>query len=153
MSQPQFTQSLDPPRSPSPDLPILVEDTPVKSRAQGRQGVQKVEMSPLSPLSSAPSTPDIKQSQAASQPDSQTVAEAQDDWLDENADDSFTGSFGSPDVLLLSDERHHIGSPTMLGGLENDASPISLKNARRRSQLGDTMETPTKRRKIGKSRK
>ena len=139
-------------RMPSPDLPVLIEDTPVKPRAQSQVSTQLVEMSPLSVLSSAPSTPSTKRQPQPKEQDDD------DAWPDENADDSFTGSFGSPDVLLLSEDRLLHFSPTGKLGDDSPSKASSAKAAatnrvRRQSQASgfiDMFETPTKKRKISK---
>ncbi|KAI5118414.1 hypothetical protein M0805_002866 [Coniferiporia weirii] len=172
---------LSPPRT-SPSSPDVthIEDTPVLARRTTersqleRQDTSLVaDLSPLSPLSPANaggrmcSTPKGLFAAAAAylsadagrfKPLVEPISlfkDGADDWLDENADDSFTGSFGSPDVLLLGDEEHS-GShrPNLPSSTLKNRGVVaggSGQNTRRLSMRMDDeyaydIETPTKKR-------
>ncbi|KAH8110399.1 hypothetical protein DFH11DRAFT_785139 [Phellopilus nigrolimitatus] len=74
-----------------------------------------------------------------------------DAWLDENADNSFTGSFGSPDVLLLGDgdEARMLSSPSPTleaRGMKQSTRRLSMRMRDAGEDYALEMETPTKKR-------
>lgn len=163
-----------PPTSSSSPGNVCIEDTPLivrKRQVQRQDTLSLGTMSPLSPLSpmsiGACSTPAVMKASAgfdrkkahtgSSQSQNASFVEDADSWLDENADDSFTGSFGSPDVLLLGEGNNHqridLVSPSpavrMRKGVGLSAHTRSM------SMLMDSggdveMETPTKKKAVAK---
>ena len=152
-----------PPTSSSPG-DILIEDTPLVARVlpKASSNLRKMDiLSPLSPLSPVDEREEtrapgkLKNSAKPPIQFSRSTSDATSDggeWLDENADESFTGSFGSPDVLLLGSEGDAMVTSSPLVALKARASKsFGLKplGSRMSSRLdgGDVeMETPTKKR-------
>lgn len=136
---------LSPPPTSSPG-DIFIADTPFFSRSAARSE-PAVEISPLSPL-----TPLRGASAKRRVADTNASTINIDTWEDEDADESFTGSFGSPEVMLLSDgpEAQKRGSVTkaMKFGLgrKGGVRSLSMRMASASSVAALDAETPTKKR-------
>lgn len=124
----------------SPTSLTLVLDTPEKT-ASNHPKNDVFDSSPLSPLPETPSRqPQKRTIHASSKLQKFCPTPEPDDWLDENADESFTSSFGSPDVLLIDEDDDRSGSPEIVTPEFSNA-----RKARRQPEL----ESPTKKRKLG----
>jgi len=129
-----------PPFSSSPTSLTLVQDTPEKA-ARNHPNVDVFDGSPLSPPPETPSRQSKKAAtRASSKPQKFNDVLEHDEWLDENADDSFTGSFGSPDVLLIGEDDDRSGSPEI-------GTPEFFTSVRK-ARTQPEMESPAKKRKL-----
>lgn len=133
---------LSPPPTSSPG-DVFIGETPIASRTAPRMDVtEKISsLSPLTPLKDASSKKPA------------TDAIDVDAWEDEDADESFTGSFGSPEVMLLSDgpEMQKRGAKLTamkpgLVGKKGGARSLSVRMASAASAAALESETPTKKR-------
>ena len=156
-----------PPTSSSPG-DIVIEDTPIIARTRQKQnggsGDVLAPPSPLSPVDEQDETSDPppnklkalgKASGMCSKSGSRAKGSGLDaniaDWPDENADESFNESFGSPDVLLLGSDGDVMvtSSPLVTAKARKPfgLKPLSFKMSMRLDTGGDVeMETPTKKR-------
>lgn len=149
-----------PPTSSSPGG-IIIEDTPAISRTQPMANLQAGDhLLPLSPLSSVEEQEEhdypakLKGQPAFAKARSKSHATEPidvDEWQDENADESFNVSFGSPDVLLLgSDNEAMVNSSPLVAAKKR--KPFALKrlgsnlSSRMTFGLDVEMDTPTKKR-------
>ncbi|THH05192.1 hypothetical protein EW145_g4980 [Phellinidium pouzarii] len=157
----------------------LVKDTPMLARVATQSGLERQDSAPiftLSPLSllsstdvedavcSTPAKPGARSGKMeilSTQYRKSTSGAFENEvgaWLDENADDSFTSSFGSPDVLLL-DEGGHNGarkpispSPTLracgagAGNTGQSTRHMSMRMADVEDEYAMNIETPTRKR-------
>ena len=137
LSQPTFTTS------PLSHLPlhkpqVLVEDTPIKSRPDKsiytRADRSPFPISPLTPLSQQ------------SKKEEEMIEIISDEWAEENTDDSFTGSFGSPDILLLRGEGL-MAPPSHAPATRSPTETVHNSALRLSAAMSSALESPTKKRK------